>query len=354
MKNMVIELSQNLFNDRDFRTLNLFVQLCLHKDVSGLYADLLSVKDKESFKRLDFDDREILTQNYNSFMQNQNFQSKQKSVLDVDYLVKTDPNHDTTSTVEFNLDEAIIFFNQSVSIVLENSLNDAYLMQAIIYHYEDTNKLKRHLENRWIIFENLGGCTNLENFINSKLSSFKTLPKAPFHYLRCFVLLDSDRISPLKRKEHKHAHRIHFLRRNRIAHHVLEKRNMENYMPIEVFKEWKDGKLDSWIDAYEHLSEKQKDYFNIHVGFSKKDEKGASIHKREELEEEIQDLYADISESKYQALDKGFKLEAFKRDFPKKFTESLNVSKKTLSIRTIEQENPTEFLEILQKINDLL
>jgi hypothetical protein len=248
----------------------------------------------------------------------------------------------------------LTFFNQPVLILLENSLNDAYLIQAIIYHFDNFEKIKRHLENRWIQFDNLGGCKNLKNFINSKLSSFHLLPKAQFNYLRCFVILDSDRISPTKRKEHKHSDGIHFMRRNKIKYHILEKRNMENYMPIEVFKEWKDGQLDGWVDAYEHLSEKQKDFFNINVGFSKKNEVGKSILKREELEKEIQDLYSDISEPNYQTLDNGFKLQDFKTDFPKKFTESPNVNKKTLLNRTSEQENPTEFLEILQKINDLL
>jgi hypothetical protein len=351
---MVIELYQDLFNIGNFRTLNLLIQLCLDRDRYRLYTDLVNLQGNDSFMRLDFVDREILTQSYNEAMQNQDIQKRQKRVVDADYLVKTTPNHLATETIEFNLDEARTFFNQPVSIVLENSLNDAYLMQAIIHHFDDTNKIKRHLENRWIQFDNSGGCSNLENFINTKLSSFSTLPKAPFHYLRCFVLLDSDRISPLKRKEHKHADRIRFLRRHSIAHHVLEKRNMENYMPIEVFKEWRNGKLDNWINAYEHLLEKQKDYFNIDVGFSKKNEIGESIHKREELDKEIQDLYSDVSEANYQVLDRGFKLQDFKREFPKKFIESHNVNKKTLSNRTSEQENSTELAEILQKINELL
>ncbi len=351
---MVIELYHDLFNVGNFRTLNLLIQLCLDRDRYRLYTDLVSLQANDSFKRLDFVDREILTQIYNEAMQNQDIQKRQKRIVDVDYLVKITPNDLANEPIEFNLDEARTFFNQPVSIVLENSLNDAYLMQAIIHHFDDSDKLKRHLENRWIQFDNSGGCSNLENFINTKLSSFNTLPKAPFHYLRCFVLLDSDRISPLKRKEHKHADRIRFLRRNRIAHHVLEKRNMENYMPIEAFKEWKDGKLDNWVDAYEHLSEKQKDYFNINVGFSKKNGRGESIYKRKELDDEIRHLYDDIWESCYRTLDKGFKLQDFKRDFPKKFIESPNVNKKTLLNRTSEQKNPTEFLEIVQKINDLL
>lgn len=351
---MVIELFHDLFTNRDFRTLNLLVQICMDRDRYRLYADLFLVKENDTFRRLDFDDREILIQSYNEAMQNQNIQRRQKTIVDVDYVVKTNPTHDAIDTIQFNLNEALTFFNQPVLILLENSLNDAYLIQAIIYHFDNFEKIKRHLENRWIQFDNLGGCTNLKNFINRKLSSFDLLPKAQFNYLRCFVILDSDRISPIKRKEHKHSDGIHFMRTNKIKYHVLEKRNMENYMPIEVFKEWKDGQLDSWIDAYEHLSEKQKDFFNINVGFSKKNEAGESIIKRKELEKEIQDLYSDISESNYQILDKGFKLQDFKSDFPKKFTGSHNINKKTLSNRTSEQENSTEFLELLQKINDLL
>ena len=177
---MVIELYHDLFNVGDFRALNLFVQLCMYKDRYRLYIDLFDVQENDSFKRLDFDDRQILTQSYNEAMQNQNIQRKQKTIVDVDYIVKTNPTHDAEDIIEFNLNEALTFFEQPVSIVLENSLNDAYLMQAIIYHFDDTGKIKRHLENKWIRFDNLGGCTNTENFINGQLSSFDTFPKAQF------------------------------------------------------------------------------------------------------------------------------------------------------------------------------
>ena len=120
---MVIELCHDLFNVTDFRTLNLLVQLCLDRDRYRLYTDLYNLKDNDNFMRLDFDDREILTQSFNEAMQNQDIQRRQKTIIDVDYLVKKNPNHSAIDTLEFNLDEARTFFNQPVSIVLENSFN---------------------------------------------------------------------------------------------------------------------------------------------------------------------------------------------------------------------------------------
>lgn len=352
---MVIELFHDLFHDRDFKPLNLLIQLCTYKARYGLYTDLFFIHNNETFKRLDAIDREILTQSYNEAINKQSSNSKVIKLIDPNYVIKTTPNHTNTSEpIEFNLDEALYFLNQPVSVVLENSLNDAYFIQAIIYHFDNMETLKKHLDNRWIQFENLGGCTNMENFLNAKLSSLGTFPKDPHHYLRCFILLDSDRHSPQKKKEHKHGSNIHFLRKHKISHHILEKRNMENYMPVEVFKEWEDEKLEAWAKAYAHLSEQQKDFFNINIGFSKKNEAGESIVKRNQLELDIQKLYENVTDANYRILDRGFKLQNFKREFPRKFTESPNVNRVTLSARLIEQENPNEILEILQKINDLL
>jgi hypothetical protein len=100
---MVIELFHDLFTIRDFRTLNLLVQICMDRDRYRLYADLFLVKENDTFKRLDFDDREILIQSYNEAMQNQNIQRRQKTIVDVDYVVKTNPDHDAIDTIQFIL-----------------------------------------------------------------------------------------------------------------------------------------------------------------------------------------------------------------------------------------------------------
>ena len=100
---MVIELCHDLFTNKDFRPLNLLVQICMDRDRYRLYTDLIHVKDNDTFKRLDFDDREILTQSYNEAMQNQNIQRRQKTIIDVDYLVKTNPIHDVIDDTIDNL-----------------------------------------------------------------------------------------------------------------------------------------------------------------------------------------------------------------------------------------------------------
>ena len=177
-------------------------------------------------------------QNFNAIKQSEWYKHLRKSnqeQIDLQFVASAQLNKKHNNIIisqgvddTFTLDEASHFLNQPVSIVLENSLNDAYFVKAIIYHFDNLGTLKKHLDNRWIQFENMGGCTNMENFLNAKLSSFETLPKEPYHYLRCFVLLDSDRISPQKKKEHKHGNNIHFLKKSKIPYHILEKINVIN------------------------------------------------------------------------------------------------------------------------------
>ena len=129
---------------------------------------------------------------------------------------------------------------------------------------------------------------------------------------------------------------------------------MENYMPVEVFEEIKDGQLDDWINAYYHLDENQKDFFNISVGFSKKNNDGSPRINRENLNIDIFNLYSDVSDANYDILNKGLRLADFKNEFPIKFVQSHNVYRDTLLARTMHQDNKNELEDILAKIYELL
>ena len=117
-------------------------------------------------------------------------------------------------------------------------MNDAYFINALIENFrKKSKKIKRFKDENWLKYENGGGADNIPNTIISILSSFERLPKSNHNYLRAIVILDSDRQyvgMPLKNDKQKI---IDFCKMNEIKYHILEKREMENYIPNEVFDE---------------------------------------------------------------------------------------------------------------------
>ncbi len=210
------------------------------------------------------------------------------------------------------------------------------------------------MENGWLQFENAGGCSNVENFINGKLQSFNNLPKDNACYLRCFVLLDSDKTHPNAPLKGEFIKLKKFLEDNSISFHFLEKRCMENYLPDEVWADVKQTHDETWIDAYLNaLSPLQKDYLDIAKGFTKKDKTGQAITPRQDLDIEMQQLFDNVSDANFDILDKGWQLPNFKKTFPELFKHH-HTHKNTLIQRTAHQQNAKELEHIIEKIKQLL
>jgi hypothetical protein len=172
--------------------------------------------------------------------------------------------------------------------------------------------------------------------------------------LRCFILLDSDRDSNNIAIDYKHTHLVSFLNQSGIRYHILEKRAMENYMPLDVYNELRDGKLNNWIDAFLNLNSRQKDFLNIPKGFAKKSLTGDPIQSRHEQNTEVIGLYNSLSDVNYNIINEGFKFPDLKSSFPIRFTDSSNVHWQSLVERTKDQDNPNELFEIILKMEELL
>ncbi|MBK9257465.1 MAG: hypothetical protein IPM42_18540 [Saprospiraceae bacterium] len=181
---------------------------------------------------------------------------------------------------KFLIQEAIRFFQTPISIILENSLNDGYFLKAIFKHFEPTRRLITFYNNGWIQFENAGGYTNIQNYIDGRLQALKIFSEEnnsqPKKYLRCFVMMDSDKTSKDspwgKKKESLKA----FLEENNSMVHILSKRAMENYLPDNAIQklnshnyedqeremtQWKNNlQTKIWINDYLALSNEEKDY----------------------------------------------------------------------------------------------
>ena len=340
---MIVEIKDDIFTGNDFKGLNYLIQILTYKQRYELFVDLSIISNTNYYKRLDIDDKNEMESSFNKLI-TEGLDPNPK------YFISTNSNIDNC----FSIEEAVIFFNQPISIILENSLNDQYFLMAIIKYFDETGEVQRQLDNGWIQFENAGGCTNVENFINGKLQSFNNLScrynKKKYIYFRCFVLLDSDKEYPNEPLKNEHQNLFNFLIDNNILNHFLEKRCMENYMPDEVFNKISGTpEQKNWLAVYLLLSIEQKSFLNISRGFSKKDGNGVSIKDRQSLKQEIKSFYSNISQVNYEILDKGFTLAHFKNEFPKNFSDSL-IEKTTLQNCC----NSNELQNIIDKIASIL
>lgn len=271
----------------------------------------------------------------------------------------------------FSPEEAVLFLMQPISVILENSLNDACFMNAIFQLFDSSGELTRYVNEGWLRFENAGGCANVKNFLRSRIGYYGEKEK----FLRCFVLLDGDRRFPADTEAGKKYSRLKAqLSDWNVGYHVLEKRSMENYIPDEAMNALSNVDTKEWIMAYQSLSAEQKDFFCMAEGFRKditREEKrkvsdkeshlqGTGLSRRrksyvrEFLSQAEQNFYQDVSEGNFLHLESGLKLGDFKVELPKSFTNTSFVYKSNLLARTSHQGDPYELEHIVQKVHSLL
>ncbi len=330
---MLIQIKEDLFEGENFKGLNYLIQIASYKQRYELFVDLTLVQNCELYIKLDQADKEVLEQDFNRFVQ-------EAAV----------PQYEITEVVShqksLSVDEAVRFLNQPFIILLENSNNDSHFMKAIIYHFGE-HKIKIHLENNWIKFGNMGGGENLRNVLTGIKNDFENLPKKSESYLRCFAVLDSDKSyenMPIKPDKEKS---LVFLNTHNVPFHVLEKREMENYLPDEVIASVEDN----FIELYLALSPFQKDYFDLQFGFNKN-------RTDKNYDQRILDFYKTVSNEDWKILKNGISTDvykkSFKTEFPKLFNHEL-VTRDTLLSRCSHHEgDPNELFNLVSEITNLL
>lgn len=363
---MWVEIAKDTFQKAEFKSLNFLFQILSwspNNEYSryNIFVDTEKTKDSVNFKllsKIEKSLKEFLDTEFDDFVT-----SKPKNAQR-DYRItyhKSDNN--------FNIEEAIHFLNQPVSIILENNKNDSTFIISIIEHFggaNGVNKAKKHLENNWLKFENAGGCGNIPNFLVMFLNQFKKLSvqnsRPLSDYFRGLIIIDSDR--EFINQPSKHISLIKSLNILGISNeqiHVLEKRMMENYIPDEAYiyiksQLHRQTEITNWIDAYLNLSDEQKNFLNIPDGFPPKKAKYDSNGDRKKIDVQILNFFnLKNTDVNFIKLDPGFNFKGFqsngefKNEFPKLFIKQL-VNKISLSKR----DGKNELEQIVQKINNLL
>jgi hypothetical protein len=380
---MWINITEEIFEKAEFKSLNFLFQL-------------LSWYPANSCSRYNIivDTEKLI--NTKNFIKLSTVEKNLKEFLDIEFTNFTNRNSQISYKVSyksqvnnFNIEEAIIFLNQPVSIVLENNKNDSQFILSIIKHFCDNeNYIFEHFNNGWIQFENAGGCSNIPNFMESFFNKFNSLAKNNNKnisvYFRGIIIIDSDK--EFENQDFKHKNLLSRLEglsidvsgvidgENKIINenqfiHILEKRMMENYIPKEIFEDIKkqnsvikNEKMKDWLDVYLNLVDnKQLDYINISDGFPpKKDKFEGGIRKN--VHHDILSLFSlSVTDINFQKLDGGFKFQgfdkkgnlkiggSFKDEFPNLYRKSI-INKDNLRIR----DGSGELQKIANKISKLL
>jgi len=355
---MWVRLNSDIFDDksnlRDVRQLITFA-FEGSRDINIIKIKLLAeydkVKDTELFQELDSIDQDLLISIF--------VDSYYRDDVEAKYNVTNNGNISNN----FTLEEAKELFKESFSIVLENSKNDSPFVKAILHHFASDKAFINHaIDKRWITFEHAGGSSSVVNFIKGKLNPFLSLSSknnaSPYKYFRGIVIVDSDKKYPEAPENGTTKSIRTYLSEQNIPLHVLNKRSMENYIPDETIlnvrqqknssKRTEDKKCVKWINVYEHLNPKIKDFLK-YEGISESDFSTGDLN----------NLFLDIGQNQRDILIQGinyknFELEEdeinFKNSFPLLFSTCNLVNKMTLNDRC----GSNELQDLSTKINELL
>lgn len=237
----------------------------------------------------------------------------------------------------FILHEAIRFFQTPISLVLENSLNDGYFMKAIFQYFDKSGILMTFYNYGWIQFDNAGGYPNIKNFVNSKIRAYidyaKKLKTDSKKYLRCFVMMDSDKTSKNDALREDKVKLRDFLQETNSIVHILEKRAMENYLPDNAVRQ-----LSTYNYQLEDRSEK---------------EKMVNWKSDPATQKWLSDYFALGSERDYKGFNE-LNMPQDKREIPKFFGYNDYTDRQGLLDREGGTADKNEFLEIISKIGSLL
>lgn len=176
------------------------------------------------------------------------------------------------------LETAIQIFNNPPMLIFENSVNDMKFIKGIVTKYKNALKRKaiyglifKSIENNLIVPDNAGGGGGIKN----RISQLIDLNYKDIYKYRLFTLFDSDKkniddfprdkknlIKYLKNTESDSPDDLVYSNNDMIEWHMLDKREIENYLPIAVIEN-NTSIDDSDLNKIKGLSEEDYDYFDF-------------------------------------------------------------------------------------------
>ena len=322
---MWFELKKDLFSDSYLTDLRKLIDDLCYKSKYNFFIDIEQIENDLIFDKFYKENNEIIARFYEMFVT-----TNPKDIIIIS-------NNDW----DFNLSEAIIFIEEKFELILENDMYDGEFVDCLLREFNEKSKKIIHFkENNWFKYQNAGGATGIINTLQQKINHFGNRK-----FLKCFVLVDSDlefpQLENLKRKK-----LVEFCEENRIPYHILYKREIENYLPLDIFNEI--NPISLFVRTYiDKLDNNQRDFIDVEKGL-RKSMKNMEIDKKE-----VHDFFSNLIEDDFNNLRNGIssEFENFKRDYAELFRKA---KREGLLERTNNQINTKELEGILDKITAIL
>lgn len=304
---MILKINSELFNEElYFSNIDRILDFIIERRYE-LYFDDEDILDNSLWlreARLNY--KELL---YESFVKT--LQESKKHNIEITKSDDLDNNR-------LSMENALIFLNNKTVIFLENAHYDKFFILGLIEKFRKrAKKIRVFFEKRWIEFRHCGGKNDAINQISEVLQTFNGEILENHIYLRAFLLLDSDK----KHKFDNDSDRLKVKRKisdfctaNNIVVHFLEKREIENYIPLCIIENIDDLKAEE-VDLLKSLSKEEKDFYDFEI----------------------------LSTKSYRT----------KQEFPKLFLKE-TLTQEMLIEECTHQENADELQIILEKINSII
>lgn len=244
---------------------------------------------------------------------------------------------------QFSLKDGTIYLKTKVLIFLENSYNDERFIRSLLSNFKIGHKARNFLKNNWLVIKN-GGGSGLKNQIYAEIRKFRGDELSNHEYIRAIVIIDSDKKHPQHVVDKSEI--IDVCAELGIKLHILNKREMENYLPVDIL-DLDPNTPENIIDALRRLSPVQLDHYDL--------EKGFDVQSPNQMAAKYSDLYEGVSREDYNILKLGFRNTEFKTksQVPPLFLKNELTGKMILD-RCAHQSNPNELTDLAEEINELL
>lgn len=223
------------------------------------------------------------------------------------------------SDFDFSLQEAYLFLNQPLVILVENKEFEPPFINAIIKNFDSNEIHDAHINKFWK-YEMFAGSSVQQVISGELMNEFKNkdFVKKKHKYLRYFVVLDSDK-THLNMKNNTLLSKMEYLERVEVPFHVLSKREKENYMPEKILKTKNENYFNCFLEVFKDSDKRQRDFFDIEKGFNRKN-KSDGNWKNDRKEEATFFEIDNIGDDDWDILKEGVAdKENFKSTFSKDF-----------------------------------
>jgi hypothetical protein len=261
-----------------------------------------------------------------------------------------------SSDQNYTIDEIIIYSNQVFQIIVEDFDSDRKFLDGLTRIFnKEAQKINEFKKNQKLEYFNGGGSTT-KKILEAKIQILQDNALDPKKFNRLFILLDSDKRHPTEPYKNEISQIILLCETNNIHYHILEKREIENYLPEYLINKLKHANNTTFIEQFLRLEEFQKDYLDIEKGFNNKN--------FDSLDEEIKNFFSESDPNQYLRKHDWDRI-AMRNSF-KNFVSSLwndqFLTKELFLARClhhsdipgIHPNNKRELPDLLKKISDLL